>query len=104
MLPFGVTSSTSASLAGSHSFTQSGNVGVIALASRRGLRWHTVISVGNSAIVDAATALDQLAITEGVRSVALYLEDDGVGAKWAEALAKCVENDVRVAVLKAGTK
>ncbi len=82
--------------------TQSGNVGVIALASRRGLRWHTVISVGNSAIVDAATALDQLAITEGVRSVALYLEDDGDGARWTEALAKCVENDVRVAVLKAG--
>ncbi|HVQ17516.1 MAG TPA: acetate--CoA ligase family protein [Actinomycetes bacterium] len=82
--------------------TQSGNVGVTALASRRGLRWHTVVSVGNSAVVDAATALDQLATTEGVRACALYLEDDGVGSRWAEALAKCAENDVRVAVLKAG--
>jgi acyl-CoA synthetase (NDP forming) len=82
--------------------TQSGNIGVTALASRRGLRWHTVISVGNSAVIDSAAALDQLAVTEGVRSVALYLEDDGDGSRWAEALAKCVENDVRVAVLKAG--
>lgn len=82
--------------------TQSGNIGVIGLASRRGLRWHTVVSVGNSAVVDAAAALDQLAMTEGIRSVALYLEDDGDGARWAEALAKCAEHDVRVAVLKAG--
>jgi acyl-CoA synthetase (NDP forming) len=82
--------------------TQSGNIGVTALASRRGLRWHTVLSVGNSAVVDAANALDQLAVTEGVRSVALYLEDDGDGASWAEALAKCAANGIRVAVLKAG--
>jgi len=82
--------------------TQSGNVGVTALASRRGLRWHTVLSVGNSAVVDAANALDELSFTDGVRSVALYLEDDGDGARWAEALAKCAEREVRVAVLKAG--
>jgi len=82
--------------------SQSGNVGVTALASRRGLNWHTVVSVGNSAVVDAAAALGQLAITDGVKSVALYLEDDGDGARWAEAFAICAERDVRIAVLKAG--
>ena len=82
--------------------TQSGNVGVIALAHRRGLGLHTVVSVGNSAVVDAADALTQLAATEGVRAVALYLEGDGDGVRFARALAACAENDVRVAVLKAG--
>jgi len=82
--------------------SQSGNVGVTALASRRGLNWHTVVSVGNSAVVDAAAALAQLAVTDGVKSVALYLEDDGDGARWAEAFALCAERDVRIAVLKAG--
>jgi acetyl-CoA synthetase len=82
--------------------TQSGNLGVVALASRRGIAWHTVVSVGNSAVVDAAACLQQLAGTEGVRSVALYLEGDGDGARWAEAFARCAEHDVRLAVLKAG--
>jgi acyl-CoA synthetase (NDP forming) len=82
--------------------TQSGNVGVIGLASDRGINWHTVVSVGNSAVVDAADCLSYLAGAEGVRSVALYLEGDGDGACWAEAFARCAENDVRIAVLKAG--
>ncbi len=82
--------------------TQSGNLGVVALASRRGIAWHTVVSVGNSAVVDAAGALSYLAGADGVRSVALYLEGDGDGATWAEALARCAERDIRVAVLKAG--
>ncbi len=82
--------------------TQSGNVGVIGLASDRGINWHTVISVGNSAVVDAAECLSYLAGADGVRSVALYLEGDGDGARWAEAFARCAENDVRIAVLKAG--
>jgi acyl-CoA synthetase (NDP forming) len=82
--------------------TQSGNIGVIGLASDRGINWHTVVSVGNSAVVDAAECLSYLAGAEGVRSVALYLEGDGDGARWAEAFARCVENDVRIAVLKAG--
>ena len=82
--------------------TQSGNLGVVALASRRGIAWHTVVSVGNSAVVDAAEALHELASTEGVRSVALYLEGDGDGARWAAAFARCADNDVRLAVLKAG--
>ena len=37
-----------------------------------------------------------------MRSVALYLEDDGDGSRWAEAFACCADHDVRVAVLKAG--
>jgi acetyl-CoA synthetase len=82
--------------------TQSGNLGVVALASRRGIAWHTVVSVGNSAVVDAAASLHQLAETDGVRSVALYLEGDGDGARWADAFARCADNDVRLAVLKAG--
>jgi acetyl-CoA synthetase len=82
--------------------TQSGNLGVVALASRRGIAWHTVVSVGNSAVVDAADSLSYLAGADGVRSVALYLEGDGDGAKWADACARCVERDIRIAVLKAG--
>lgn len=82
--------------------SQSGNLGVLALAARRGLDWHTVVSVGNSAVVDATAVLDHLAGEDGVRSVALYLEDDGDGARWAEALARCADAGVRVAVLKAG--
>jgi len=82
--------------------TQSGNLGVVALASRRGIAWHTVVSVGNSAVVDAADALSHLACAAGVRSVALYLEGDGDGAKWANAFARCAERDIRIAVLKAG--
>ncbi|MEO8107140.1 MAG: acetate--CoA ligase family protein [Actinomycetes bacterium] len=82
--------------------TQSGNLGVVGLASDRGINWHTVVSVGNSAVVDAAECLSYLAGAEGVRSVALYLEGDGDGAHWAEAFARCAENDVRLAVLKAG--
>ncbi len=82
--------------------SQSGNLGVVALASRRGLDWHTVVSVGNSAVVDAAAVLTHLAGTDGVRSAALYLEEDADGAKWADAFAHCADNDVRVAVLKAG--
>ena len=98
----GATTSPSESGGGVALITQSGNLGVVALASRRGIAWHTVVSVGNSAVVDAADALTYLAGADGVRSVALYLEGDGDGARWAEAFAHCAERDVRVAVLKAG--
>ena len=57
--------------------SQSGNVAVNALATRRGLRFHTVIASGNQAVLSAADYLHFLAADEGVRSVALYLEDDG---------------------------
>ncbi|MFC6084460.1 acetate--CoA ligase family protein [Sphaerisporangium aureirubrum] len=83
--------------------SQSGNVAVNALLSTRALRPHTVVSCGNQAVVDAAAYLSALAETDGVRSVALYLEDEGDGARLATALAACADHGVRVAVLKAGT-
>ncbi len=82
--------------------SQSGNVAVNALASRRGLRFHTVISGGNHAVLGTADYLSFLARQEGVRSIALYLEDDG-GPDLCEGLATCVEVGVRVAVLKVGS-
>jgi acetyl-CoA synthetase len=82
--------------------SQSGNVAVNALASRRGLRLHTVVSCGNQAVVDATDWLHALAGRDGVRSIALFLEADGDGARLCEALARCAEADVGVAVLKVG--
>jgi len=82
--------------------SQSGNVAVNALASRRGLRLHTVISSGNQAVLDAADWLDAVADLDGVRSVALYLEADGDGERWCAALERCARAGIGVAVLKAG--
>ncbi|HUA72538.1 MAG TPA: acetate--CoA ligase family protein [Solirubrobacteraceae bacterium] len=82
--------------------SQSGNVAVNALATRRGLRFHTVVASGNQAVLSAADYLGFLAREEGVAAVALYLEDDG-GPRLCEALAACAESGVRVAVLKVGS-
>ena len=82
--------------------SQSGNVAVNALAARRGIRFHTVVSCGNSVAVDPADWTAALARDDGVRSIALYLEGDGDGALLCEALADCAERGVGVAVLKAG--
>ncbi len=82
--------------------THSGNVGVLALAHRAGLGLNCVVSLGNAATVDAGAALANLAVREGVRAIALYLEADGDGARLADALAVCAERDVRIAVLKVG--
>ena len=82
--------------------SQSGNLAVNALATRRGLRLHTVVSCGNQAVLDAGDLLAFLAEDEGVRSVGLYVEDDGDAPRLCEALARCVERGVGVAVLKAG--
>jgi len=82
--------------------SQSGNVAVNALATRRGLRFHTVIASGNQATLSAADYLELLASEEGVRAIALYLEDDG-GPALCEGLAACAEAGVPVAVLKAGS-
>jgi acetyl-CoA synthetase len=82
--------------------SQSGNVAVNTLATRRGLRLHTVISCGNSAAVDPAEWIAQLAREEGVGSIAVYLEGDGDGARLALALAECAERGVGVSVLKVG--
>jgi acetyl-CoA synthetase len=82
--------------------SQSGNVAVNALATRRGLRFHTVIASGNQAVLSAADFLVCMAFSEGVRSVALYLEDDG-DASICDGLAACAQAGVRVAVLKVGS-
>ena len=82
--------------------SQSGNVAVNALAGRRALRFHTVISCGNATVVDPADWMLELARDGDVRSIALYLEGDGDGALLCEALAECAERGVGVAVLKVG--
>ena len=82
--------------------SQSGNVTVNALGTRRGLRLHTVVSCGNQAVLDAADYLEAVADIDGVRSVALYLEADGDGRRLTLALQACAERQIGVAVLKAG--
>jgi acyl-CoA synthetase (NDP forming) len=82
--------------------SQSGNVAVNALAARRGIRFHTVVSCGNSVAVDPARWMTALARDDEVRSIALYIEADGDGALMCEALAECIDRGVGVAVLKAG--
>jgi acetyl-CoA synthetase len=81
--------------------SQSGNVAVNALATRRGLRFHTVVASGNQAVLCAADYLEFLAVEEGVGSVALYLEDDG-GPRLCDGLAACADAGVPVVVLKVG--
>jgi acetyl-CoA synthetase len=83
--------------------SQSGNVAVNTLATQRGLRLHTVVSCGNSVGLDPAEWVLALAAEEQVGSIALYLEDDCDGPRLCEALARCAENGVGVAVLKVGT-
>jgi acyl-CoA synthetase (NDP forming) len=82
--------------------SQSGNLAVNALATRRGLRLHTVVSCGNAVALEAADWLAALAEEDGVGSIALYLEADGDGERLCEALARCAEKGVGVAVLKVG--
>jgi acetate---CoA ligase (ADP-forming) len=82
--------------------SQSGNVAVNALATRRGLRFHTVIASGNQAVLGAADYLSYLAGADGVGAIALYLEDDG-GPGLCLGLAACAEADVPVVVLKVGS-
>lgn len=83
--------------------TQSGNFGVNALGSDRGIGFHTVVSTGNGAVLEPSDWLEALAATEGVGSIALMLESDGDGARLSHALAGCAERGVGVAVLKVGS-
>ena len=82
--------------------SQSGNLVVNALATRRGLRLHTAVSSGNEAVVTTPDWVEHLAREEGVRSIALLVEAEGDGARLAEALAVCADERVGVAVLKVG--
>ncbi|HEY5428379.1 MAG TPA: acetate--CoA ligase family protein, partial [Solirubrobacteraceae bacterium] len=81
--------------------SQSGNVAVNALATRRGLRFHTVIASGNQAVLSAADYLEFLAGEDGVGAIALYLEDDG-SPRLVDGLAACADAGVPVVVLKVG--
>jgi acetate---CoA ligase (ADP-forming) len=83
--------------------SQSGNVAVNTLATRRGLRLHTVVSCGNATALDPAEWIAELAGDEGVGSIAVYLEADGDGARLCEALALCTERGIGVSVLKVGS-
>jgi acetyl-CoA synthetase len=83
--------------------TESGNFGVNALGSDRGIGFHTVVSTGNGAVLEPSDWLEALARAEGVGSIALMLESDGDGAKLARALADCAERGIGVAVLKVGS-
>ena len=68
--------------------TQSGNVGVNALGSRRGIGWHTVVSTGNEAVCSTERlARGARRGATGVRLDRPLLESDGDGARLAEALA-----------------
>jgi acyl-CoA synthetase (NDP forming) len=82
--------------------SQSGNVAVNALCTRRGLRFHTVIASGNQAVLSTPDYLEFLAAEDGVRSIALYLEDDGQGPDLCEGLAACALAGIPVVVLKVG--
>jgi acetyl-CoA synthetase len=85
--------------------SQSGNVAVNALATRRGLRFHTVIASGNQAVLTAADYLEFLAgesdPAHSVGAVALYLEDDG-DPGLVDGLAACADARIPVVVLKVG--
>jgi acetyl-CoA synthetase len=83
--------------------SQSGNVAVNALGMRRGIGFHTVVSTGNQAVLEAGDWIDAVAGLDGVRSIALFLEEDGDGARLARALARCAEREIGVAVLKVGS-
>jgi acetyl-CoA synthetase len=82
--------------------SQSGNVAVNALNTRRGLRLHTVIASGNQAVLTSADYLELLAGEEGLRAIALYLEDDG-GPRLCDGLAACAQAGIAVVVLKVGS-
>jgi acetate---CoA ligase (ADP-forming) len=82
--------------------SQSGNVAVNALTTRRGLRFHTVIASGNQAVLTAADYLRYLAGESDVGAVALYLEDDG-GVGLIDGLVACADARVPVVVLKVGS-
>jgi acetate---CoA ligase (ADP-forming) len=61
-----------------------------------------VIASGNQAVLTAADYLESLAQDDGIRSVALYLEDDG-GPRLCDWLAACSEAGIPVVVLKVGS-
>jgi acetyl-CoA synthetase len=81
--------------------SQSGNIAVNGLATRRGLRFHTVIASGNQSVLSSADYLQTLARQDDLGAVALYLEDDG-GPGLLDGLAACADARIPVVVLKVG--
>ena len=68
--------------------SQSGNVAVNALATKRGLRFHTVIASGNQAVLGGGRLpVRSWRLTVGVGAIAMYLEDDGGPPGCATVLA-----------------
>ncbi|WP_246573105.1 CoA-binding protein [Kineosporia corallincola] len=82
--------------------TESGSAGLLALGHRQAQGLHSVVSLGNAAVVDVPAALANLAAAQRVRAVALYLERIPDGARLASALALCARADLRIAVLRTG--
>ena len=83
--------------------TQSGNLG--GQRARLAPRHRLPHASSRPATRRCSTPSDWLAAVaarDGVRSIALFLEEDGDGARLAEALALCAERGVGVAVLKVG--
>ena len=99
----GATRSSALPTGGVAMISQSGNVAVNALGSRRGIGFHTVISTGNQSVCDASDWLGAVSGADGVRSIALFLESDGDGERFARALAGCAERGIGVVVLKVGS-
>ena len=81
--------------------SQSGSVAVNTLATRRGLRLHTVVSCGNAVGLDPAGGFRSPRTIPLVRSRCIS-RCDGDGERLCEALARCAERGVGVAVLKVG--
>ena len=77
----GATRSSGSRTAAVALITQSGNIAVNALGMRRGIGFHTVVSTGNQAVLDAGDWIEAVAALDGVRSIALFLEEDGDGAR-----------------------
>ncbi len=80
--------------------SQSGNLAVNALATRRGLRLHTAISSGNETVLTTPDYVEHLSAEPDVRSVAPLIEDDGDGARLCDAalaLDVAAEPEVRAA-------
>ena len=83
--------------------SQSGNVAVNALGSRRGIGFHTVVSTGNGAVCDAGDWLEALARARGRR---LGRAVPRVRRRRREARrgpGRCAERGIGVAVLKVGS-
>ena len=82
--------------------SQSGNVAVNALGSRRGIRYHTVVSTGNQAVARRRATGSRRSARDGVRSIALFLEEDGDGERSRPGAGGLRRAGDRVAVLKVG--